>query len=146
MPCVIADKIAMKIFICASKHSYHKIPEIVPTLEKAGHILTMPNSYDKPFMEEEMKKLSREEHVAWKQEMLKKDEKNIEPQDAIFVLNLEKKGVPNYIGGATFLEIHTAFRLGKKVFLYNAIPDCIFTDELQGMNPTVLEGDLTKIV
>ena len=135
----------MKIFICASKHNYHRIPEIIPNLENAGHNLTMPNSYDKPFMEEEMKKLSEEEHIVWKQEMIRKDEENIKPQDAILVLNLEKNGVSNYIGGATFLEIYTAFRLGKKIFLYNPIPDCIFTDELHGMKPIVLNGDLSKI-
>ncbi len=135
----------MKIFICASKHNYHKIPEIAEVLESAGHILTMPNSYDQPFMEDEMKKLSEKEHVIWKQKMLKKDEENIIPQDAIFVLNLEKNGVLNYIGGATFLEIHTAFRLKKKVFLYNPIPNCILTDELKGMDPVILNGDLSKI-
>ena len=136
----------MKLFICASKHNYHKIPKIVPELEKAGHVLTMPNSYDEPFLEEKMKKFSKEKHAAWKQEMIKKDEEIIMPQDAILVLNLEKNSVMNYIGGATFLEIYTAFRLGKKVFLYNPIPDCIFTDELCGMNPIILNGDLSKIV
>lgn len=136
----------MKIFICASKYNYHKIPEIIPALEKTGHVLTMPNSYNQPFMEEEIKKLSEEDYISWKQEMLRKDEENIKHQDAIFVLNLEKNGAPDYIGGATFLEIYTAFRLGKKIFLYNSIPDCIFTDELHGMNPVILKGDLTKII
>ncbi len=135
----------MKIFICASKHNYHKIPEIVPALEEAGHTLTMPNSYDKPFMEGEMKKLSKEKHIEWKQEMLKMDHENIKTQDAILVLNLEKNGVSNYIGGATFLEIHTAFLLEKKIFLYNQIPECVFIDELVGINPVILNGDLSKI-
>lgn len=135
----------MKIFICASKHNYHRISDIVPELEKVGHVLTMPNSFERPMMEEEMKSKSAEEHIAWKQKMIIKEDENIEPQDAILVLNLEKNGIPNYIGGATFLEIYTAFRMGKKIFLYNPIPDCIFTDELKGINPIVLNGDLTKI-
>lgn len=135
----------MKIFICASKHHYDKIPNIIPELESMGHELTMPNSYDRPFMEEEMKKKNADEHIKWKQEMLMKEEENIVPQDAILVLNLEKNGKQNYIGGATFLEIYAAFRLGKKIFLYNPIPDCIFTDEIHAINPTILNGNLKLI-
>ncbi len=136
----------MKIFICASKYNYHRIPDIALMLEKKGHVLTMPNSYDNPFMEEEIKKLSKEKHILWKKEMLKKDEKNIEPQDAILVLNFEKNGIQNYIGGATFLEIYTAFRLGKKIFLYNPLPQCLFTDELCGIDPIIIKGDLNEII
>jgi len=45
----------------------------------------------------------------------------------------------------SFVEFK-AFDLGKKVFLYNPIPDSIFTDELTAMNPTVINGDLSKVV
>ncbi|MDE2019583.1 MAG: hypothetical protein KGJ13_04510 [Patescibacteria group bacterium] len=48
-------------------------------------------------------------------------------------------------GGATFLEIFRAFDAGKKVFLFNPIPDNIFKDELLGMNPTVINGKLEMI-
>ena len=135
----------MKIILIASKHNYNKIPEIKSLLEDKGHKLKMPNSYDEPFKEERMKSLSKEEHVKWKSEMMRKDEKNIKPQDAVLVLNFEKKGIPNYIGGATFLEIYMAWRLNKKIYLYNPLPKCSFTDELEGMSPIILNGDLTKI-
>jgi len=105
----------------------------------------MPNSYDDPFKEEKMKKLSEKEHIIWKGEMLKKDEENISPQDAILVLNFEKNKIPNYIGGATFLEIYTAWRLNKKIFFYNPLPNCSFTDELIAMQPIILNGDLSRI-
>lgn len=107
-----------------------------------GHKLTMPNGYDSPGMEEEMKNKSKEESENWKKEMLKKDYEIISRHDAILVLNLEKKGIQNYIGGATFLEIHNAFLLNKKIFLYNPIPDCIFADEIRGMTPIILEGNI----
>lgn len=135
----------MKIFLACSKYFYDKIPEIKRVLENKGHKIALPNSYDKPFAEEEIKKLSKEEHIKWKSEMMKKDEKNIKPNDAILVLNLEKKGIKNYIGGATFLEIHKAWELNKKIFILNNLPQCSFTDELIGMNPILLNGDLTII-
>ncbi|MDP2925841.1 MAG: hypothetical protein Q8N99_05710 [Nanoarchaeota archaeon] len=135
----------MKIYICTSKHIYNKIPLIKEFLEKKGHIITLPNSYDFPLKEEEMKKLGREEHAKWKSSMLRLQEEKVKSNDAILALNLEKNGQENYIGGATFLEVYLAWRLGKKIFLYNPIPDNNFKDELCAMNPIIIEGDLSKI-
>ena len=135
----------MKIFICASKHLYHKIPEIKEKLEKLRHIVTPPNSYDEPFKEEDMKKLSKEEHIKWKQGMMKLHEPKIIANDVILVLNFEKHGIKNYIGGATFMEIIKAWELEKKIFLYNDIPDSIFKDELTAINPVIINGDLSLI-
>lgn len=135
----------MKLMIACSKHHYNKIQKIAEILEQKGHKLKMPNSYDQPFKEEEMKNLSEEEHIKWKAEMMQKDEQNIKPQDGILVLNYEKKGIPNYVGGATFLEIYTAWKLNKKIFLMNPLPNCSFTDELKGINPKIINGDLSLI-
>jgi hypothetical protein len=135
----------MKIFIASSKHFYNRIPEIKIDLENNGHIISLPNSYDNPLKEEEMKSRGLEAHVSWKSEMLRRDKINMEPNDAILVLNFVKNGQENYIGGATFLEIYKAWELNKKLFLYNPIPQNIFTDELTGMNPIIINGDLSKI-
>lgn len=66
--------------------------------------------------------------------------------DAILVVNLTKKGLENYIGGNTFLEMGIALAYDKKIFIYNNLPlysDLI--DELSGMKPFVLSGDLNRI-
>ena len=133
----------VKIFIACSKHFYHKIPEIHSRLIFHGHEVYLPNSYHAPQKEEEMKRLSPEEHRVWKSSMLAKDEDNLEPVDAVLVLNLEKHGQPNYIGGATFLEIYMAWRMNKKIFLYNPIPDNLLKDELLGFGPKILNQDIT---
>lgn len=135
----------MRIFICASKHNYHKLPPIKAALEKKGHKITLPNSYDRPFLEEEMKKKGRKHHIKFKTAMLREQEKKVRANDAVLVLNYEKNGQPNYIGGATFLEVFKAFELGKKIFLMNPIPDNIFADELAGINPKIIKEDLSKI-
>lgn len=131
--------------VLCSKHFYDKIPPIRNFLESKGHLLKMPNSFDEPFAEERMKKMSPQEHVVWKGNMMRKDEENIKPQDAVLVLNFEKHGIKNYIGGATFLEVYMAWKLNKELFFYNPLPNCSFTDELKGFNPIILNGDLTKI-
>ena len=135
----------MKLFIACSKHFYKEIPSIKEKLEKAGHKVAMPNSYNEPMKEEAMKKQSKEEHIKWKSEMLKRDKQNIMPNDAVLVLNFEKNDIPNYIGGATFLEIFRAWEMNKKIFLYNPIPENIFKDEMIGMNPTILNKDISLI-
>lgn len=132
----------MKVFIACSKHFYSEIERVVEVLEEAGHEVSYPNSYDEPFAEERFRAMSSEEHIAWKGMMMSRDKENIEPVDAVLVLNFEKKGIANYIGGATFLEVYKAWDLGKKIFFYNDLPNCSFTDELVGINPVVVNGDL----
>jgi hypothetical protein len=77
--------------------------------------------------------------------MLKEDGELIKDNDAILVLNFEKNNIPNYIGGATFLEIFRGFDYGKKIFLYNPVPSNMLKDEIEGMNPVVINGDLNLI-
>lgn len=135
----------MNIFIICSKHFYEKIPEIAKELNNYGHNLTYPNSYEEPFKEEEMKKKGLEHHIEFKQRMMKLHEPKIKANDAVLVYNLTKKGIENYIGGGTFMEIVKAWELDKKIFFYNPIPECIFTDELIGINPIIINKDLSKI-
>jgi len=85
------------------------------------------------------------EHSKWKAEMIRHSANVIGETDAVLVLNFEKDGVENYIGGGTFLEMYDAFRLGKKIFLFNAIPDGTLRDEILGFSPTAINGDLSRI-
>jgi hypothetical protein len=133
----------MKIFIICSKSFYDKIPEIKNELEKDGHEITLPNCFDDPNTESRYREISSEEHSKWKSSMIKHSEKVIKEQDAVLVLNFEKNGIPNYIGGATFLEMYDAFRLGKKIYLYNDIPEGILKDEIIGLNPILINSNLT---
>lgn len=110
-----------------------------------GHVVQLPNSYSAPFMEEEKKKEGKEAHIEWKGRMIRMQEENVRRNDAVFVLNIEKNGQKNYIGGATFLEIAKAFELNKKIFLFNPIPDSIFKDELIAMNPILINQDLSLV-
>ena len=135
----------MKLFIICSKRFYDKIPEIQKELEIMGHAITLPNCYDDPTTEDRYRSLGSDEHSKWKTGMLKHSAGVIENNEAVLVLNFEKNGTKNYIGGATFLEMYDAFRLGKKIFLYNDIPEGILADEIIGFNPMVIGGNLKKV-
>ncbi len=77
--------------------------------------------------------------------MFRQSEKTIEKIDAVLVLNFNKNGQENYICGATFLEIYDAFRMNKKIYFINNIPDNILKDELIGFNPIIIGDDFSKI-
>lgn len=132
----------MKIFIICSKAFYSDIPPIKKLLDEAGHEVTLPNSYDNPTAEARYKEKGDTEHAEWKASMLRHSQQVIQDIDAVLVLNFEKNGQKNYIGGATFLEMYDAFRLGKKIYMYNDVPDNLLRDEIQGFSPMLLDGNL----
>ena len=131
--------------ILCSKHFYEIARTIKKDLEKRGYKVTPPNSFNDAFKEERMKEKGEKDHSIWKQKMMRLHEPKIKKQDAVLVLNLKKHNIQNYIGGATFMEIIKSWELKKKIFLYNPIPKCSFTDEIRAMNPKVINGDLSKI-
>lgn len=135
----------MKIFLICSKAFYEKIPPIQAGLEQAGHHITLPNAYDDPGTEARYRELGAKEHAEWKASMLRHSEAVINRVDAVLVLNFEKNGQENYIGGATFLEMYDAFRLGKKIYLYNDVPNGMLNDEIKGFEPVLLQQNLDVI-
>lgn len=82
-------------------------------------------------------------------DMIKRYWDFIKNSDAILVLNLEKKGIKNYIGGSTLMEMGFAYGFGKKIYLYNSIPErserIHYVDEILDMDPVVIDGDLGRI-
>ena len=135
----------MKIFIICSKAFYDKIPDIKEKLEKQGHEILLPNSYDNAKAEEESWKLRKEEHAKFKKEMFIKSKEKVKNIDAVLTLNFEKNGKKNYIGGATFLELYDAFMENKKIYLYNEIPEGMLYDEISGFSPIVINGNLDMV-
>ena len=135
----------MKIFIICSKKFYDQIPDIQNILESNGHTITLPNCFNDPTTEKRYRNLSQEEHSKWKGEKLRHGAEIVKNNDAVLVLNFEKAGTKNYIGGATFLEMYDAFRFGKKIFLYNDIPEGMLKDEINGFNPIIISGDLGRV-
>jgi hypothetical protein len=66
--------------------------------------------------------------------------------DAVLVMNLDKHGIQNYIGGNTFLEIGFAHVLKQKIFLLNPVPDiAYYKTEIEAMKPVIINGDLSQI-
>lgn len=70
----------------------------------------------------------------------------IDVADAILVLNYEKNGQANYIGGNVLMEMAIAFHARKPIFVLNDVPRYSkFVEEILGMQPIFLRGDLRRL-
>jgi predicted RNA-binding protein with PUA domain len=61
-------------------------------------------------------------------------------------VNITKNGIKNYVGGNALIEMAYAHVLDKKIYLLNPVPDMNYKDEIEAMSPTILNGDLSKIL
>lgn len=140
-----------KIFIICSKWCYQYIPRIQNRLKQLGYEVILPNFFDDPMIEEKIKsEMTKEEHIAFCKNSFEISQNKAKESDATLVLNFDKVVNDtiyiNYIGGATFLEMYDAYLLNHPIFLYNGISEGMLHDEIEGMNPTIINGDLFKIL
>lgn len=147
------ELVNLRIAVCGSMDALEKIWEIKSELSKKGHEVIIPK-----FMEEhrainsaEANKIRKapdfiENH---KHKYIRKHFDEIEKSDAVLVVNAEKRGIKNYIGGATFAEIMLAFHYNKKIFFLNPIPTDSrlepYLDELRAVKPVIVNGNLSLV-
>lgn len=136
----------MKIGIIGSMQFTEKMIEYRDKLIEMGHEAFVTDLYKnlvgKTDEEKEKIKLYNKNNrdairVFWKA---------VQGADAVLVLNFDKNGIKNYIGGNTLMEIGFAHVLNQKIFLLNPIPDIpYYKTEIEAMKPIILNGDLNKI-
>lgn len=64
---------------------------------------------------------------------------------AILVVNIDKYGQRDYIGPNAFGEIAIAFAHGRRIFLYQGMPEQ-YQEELTAWGATCLDGDLRDVI
>jgi len=141
----------MKITICGSVKFADKFVTAYKQLEKMGH---EPMMHEKMFgiadgTAEELIRGMAEEHAKVKRRynFIKIWHDLIINSDAILVLNYDKNGIKNYIGGNVLMEIGFAHVNDKKIFLLNPVPEEVsYVDEIKAMVDIILDGDLRKII
>lgn len=143
----------MKLTIVGSVSAADKFVETYNGLRKLGHEPVIHEdmfAYSKTSWEEHHNTDELHEHAQTKIEndYIKWWHNSIMQSDGIVVLNFEKKGVANYIGGNTLMEIGFAYVADKEIFLMNPIPEDVpYTDEIKAMvkDENILNGDLSII-
>lgn len=139
----------MKITICGSITNAKKIYEIINSLKAMGHEF-FSHELMEQYARGDEKIIDRvkSEHAKLKIEndTFKWYYNAIKNSDAILVCNFEKNGIAGYVGGSVLMEIGYAYVLGKKIFFLYPIPEITYKEELTAVQPTILNGDLNKII
>lgn len=137
----------MRITVCGSMKFYEEMRAMKGTLERAGHEAILPKGIEDEVPVEARTDLTKEDIVMAKIEydFMREHFRNIEKSDAILVLNYEKNGIQNYIGGNTFLEMGIAFWLGKTIYLLHPVPEMDYYTEMHAMGPIILHGNVRRI-
>lgn len=136
----------MIVTICGSMQFHKEMEEARDTLLDRGFRVHVPGEVD-DLSKNEFYMDSDDERIEAKIEydLIREHFRKVEIANAILILNYEKKGIPGYIGGNTFLEMGYAFGLGKKVYLLNPIPQMDYYTEMVAIQPVVLNGDLNML-
>jgi len=137
----------MIITICGSMQFHREMAKAQTELEAKGLHVLVPTELgnektNESFMSRDVDKISTKIEYDFIREHFKK----IEKSDAILILNYDKKGIRNYIGGNTFLEMGYAFGLSKKIYLLYSVPIMEYSVEMHSMKPVILDGDLSKLL
>jgi len=135
----------MKIGIIASMQFAEKMVETKKKLEDLGHNVFLTDLHKGFHGKNDKEKEKLKLHQKYNKDAIRVFWRAMQSADAVLVLNYDKKGIKNYIGGNTFLEIGFAHVLDQKIFLLNPIPDMIYTTEIIAMKPIIINGDLEKI-
>ena len=132
----------MNIVICASMTFAKEMNIAAKKLETMGHKAIVPLEIQR-YLGSERLPDSREE----KQELdvIRNYYHKIKENDAILVLNYEKKGIKGYIGANTLIEMAFAYATEKPIFLLNEVPNMYSTDEILAMKAIILNGNLSEI-
>lgn len=153
----------MKITICGSIAFYSEMEKIKEALEVNGHEVFIPllnneapvemgggkTIYFGKYVEDNGGiDAFPPDHELWnlKENAIRDHYEKIEWCDAIIISNHEKKGIEGYIGGNTLIEMGVAFFLKKPIYILNPVSsELSYKQEIYGMKPTFLNGDVSTI-
>jgi hypothetical protein len=137
------------ITICASSAFYEHVVQIEEQLEQMGYEVLIPVTATN------MKKAGTFQlegfkppvgDVEWKARLMNGHFDLVEKGDVCLVVNDDKHGVKNYIGGNVLMEMTLAFRKHAPIVIFNDIPqESSFLEEILGMSPIVLNGKIEDL-
>lgn len=138
----VDPRVKSRIVLCGSMSFYAEILRVQADLFAAGvrSIVPEPEDEIRPLLNnEDFERFKRSVSFAYLRKI--RDPRTF----GVLAVNLDKYGIPNYIGPNTFAEIAVAFAQSKRIYLYGGAPD-VYSDELSAWNALALRGDLKKIV
>ncbi|OHB10909.1 MAG: hypothetical protein A3G05_02130 [Candidatus Zambryskibacteria bacterium RIFCSPLOWO2_12_FULL_45_14] len=132
----------MKIGIIGSMQFTEKMIKAQDELIRLGHDAFLTNLAS-PFIgktdeEKERIKINQKNNL----DAIREFWRLMQGADAVLVMNFDKHGIKNYIGGNTLMEIGFAHVLDQKIFLLNPIPEMQYCkSEIEAVKLVVINGD-----
>ncbi len=143
----------MRLAIVCSLTFFLEAGEIKRKLEEKGHSVSLPYSVERLLKGElkiekinKMKQDGSFNKYVRSNDLIRRNWIRMKNDDAILVINLEKKGIKGYVGGNTFLEMGLAFVNHMKIFLWDPIPNMEYSDEIHSMDPVVINGNIDQVM
>ncbi|HRY82333.1 MAG TPA: hypothetical protein P5232_01305 [Candidatus Moranbacteria bacterium] len=136
----------MRIGIIGSMQFTDKMVEIKNKLDNLGHEAFLTDLHKTMIgkNDEEIEKIKL--HQKYNMDAIREFWREMQGADAVLVLNLDKNGIKNYIGGNTLMEIGFAHVLNQKIFMYNPIPEMQYCKtEIEAVKPIIINGNLELI-
>lgn len=130
----------MKITLCGSMQHEPRMAELASELASREYEVEKPNVVEGHVYEDNL-----DANATLKRGFIDEHFAKIDTSEAILVVNEEKKGIAGYIGGNTLIEMSHAYAQGLDIFVLNDLPDLGYTDEIRGMHPIILGGDIDKV-
>lgn len=140
------------IAICTSANFYKQAVELEAQLTDMGLSVVLPHT---AYRMKESGDYDASHYRTWRSDAADYPQKaklmrmhfdEITKADAILVLNYEKHGQQNYIGGNVLMEMSLAFFQKKPIFILNEAPEnSTFLEEILGTLPVFLHGDIKRL-
>lgn len=140
------------ITICASASFYRQVVELKRQLEALGYRVLVPHVAEKMA---ETGDYEVDHYKTWfadpndyhkKTELMEAHFAKVIEGDMTLVLNYEKHGQPNYIGGNVLMEMVLAYHYKKPIYVLNDAPkESGFIEEILGLKPIFMKGDLSRL-
>ena len=136
----------MKIGIIGSMQFTEKMLEVRDKLINFGHNAFITNLHESLVGKTDEEKEKIKLHQKYNMDAIREFWRAMQGADAVLVLNYDKNGIKNYIGGNTLMEIGFAHVLNQKIFLLNPIPEIPYYEtEIKAVKPIIINGDFSLI-
>lgn len=135
------DDKSITVAICGSMKVIEAMIDCANELETMGiasHLPTLNEPVDYATLPENKRAVT-------KSKLIRDHIEKIYASDAVLIYNVTLGDRHNYIGANSFLEMGFAFAAGKPIYLFTDIPTQPNTEEIAGMLPICLNGNLELI-
>lgn len=137
----------MKIIICGSITAAQEIIKAKNKLEAKGHQVEIPLGVKSEHYRKRTEVgVSEKAEDKIKNDLVRDYYKKIKKHDIVLIVNPKKRGIRGYIGGNTLIEMAFAHVLRKKLYCLYPLPKKSYVAEMLAMQPTILNGNVDKIV